>query len=291
MAKVHNLHSNQIKSPTDYVTHLLFFKDKQQQLSFNAFKYSQSNNSIIFFATQIFVTVLSFITNFAAWENFPSDLTLFNVILTVALSLIGWIIFIVRIVKRFKRFERFKTERVDMIIQYCESFWAFGHSLLLSLIIVVMAINGPCSKSDYTHTKGCNSSNEHHKVPDAVPIMGILFPALCAQIMNTRWEFTLFAFATNIVLSLFSFLHYDFPDSVPLFLSFAVMFSVLIYENQRQKIAVFLLTQNQKNLLEENERLAAETHANELRSMIGNVAHDLKTVSIGCLKRYFIFSY
>jgi signal transduction histidine kinase len=40
---------------------------------------------------------------------------------------------------------------------------------------------------------------------------------------------------------------------------------------------VFLLSQNQENLLRENERLAEETHANELRHMIGNVAHDLKT--------------
>jgi signal transduction histidine kinase len=48
-------------------------------------------------------------------------------------------------------------------------------------------------------------------------------------------------------------------------------------ENQRQHVHLFLLSQNQENLLLENERLAEETHANELRRMIGNVAHDLKT--------------
>ena len=86
-----------------------------------------------------------------------------------------------------------------------------------------------------------------------------------------------FSFFMNIALSLFSLLYYDLYDSVPLFVSFVPMFG-LLYENQRQTISVYLLTQNQKNLLEENERLAAETHANELRHMIGNVAHDLKTV-------------
>eukprot|EP01034_Spumella_vulgaris_P034241 gene34241-biopygen29168 len=52
---------------------------------------------------------------------------------------------------------------------------------------------------------------------------------------------------------------------------------LVLYESQRQNMSLFLLTQNQENLLLENERLADETHANELRHMIDNVAHDLKT--------------
>jgi hypothetical protein len=43
---------------------------------------------------------------------------------------------------------------------------------------------------------------------------------------------------------------------------------------------------------EENERLQEENRASELRAMIGNVAHDLKTVSIGtALQNIRRFSY
>eukprot|EP01034_Spumella_vulgaris_P047589 gene47589-biopygen40086 len=50
-----------------------------------------------------------------------------------------------------------------------------------------------------------------------------------------------------------------------------------MYEKQRQNISIFLLTQNQDNLIYENERLEKEARANELKHLIGNVAHDLKT--------------
>jgi hypothetical protein len=58
-----------------------------------------------------------------------------------------------------------------------------------------------------------------------------------------------------------------------------IMLSLAIsYEYRRQSLSKFLLAQNLKLLIQENERLADEFHANEMRHMIANVAHDLKTV-------------
>jgi hypothetical protein len=42
--------------------------------------------------------------------------------------------------------------------------------------------------------------------------------------------------------------------------------------------SIFLLTERMKYLLSENAKMSDEIHANEMRHMIGNVAHDLKTV-------------
>ena len=53
---------------------------------------------------------------------------------------------------------------------------------------------------------------------------------------------------------------------------------IVMYTFQRQTLSLFLVNQSQKRLLDDNERLAEENHAKELRHMIGNVAHDLKTV-------------
>jgi hypothetical protein len=55
-----------------------------------------------------------------------------------------------------------------------------------------------------------------------------------------------------------------------------------MYENCRQSLGVFLLAQSKQKLLDENDRLAKETQATELRHMIGYVAHDLKTVRVFC---------
>jgi hypothetical protein len=50
--------------------------------------------------------------------------------------------------------------------------------------------------------------------------------------------------------------------------------ALIIYELQCQNKAINLLTEE----LSENARRSQEIHANEMRRMIGNVAHDLKTV-------------
>jgi hypothetical protein len=54
---------------------------------------------------------------------------------------------------------------------------------------------------------------------------------------------------------------------------------LMLIEMRRQNITYFFVSQRLEVLLSENERLADESLANELRHMIGNVAHDLKTVS------------
>ncbi len=94
----------------------------------------------------------------------------------------------------------------------------------------------------------------------------------------------------SVGLGFFTLFYYDLLDTLTALIAFIPLATLLLYENYRQKVALFLLTQSQKNLLEENERLAAETHANELRSMIGNVAHDLKTVSLDYAWYYLLFT-
>lgn len=58
----------------------------------------------------------------------------------------------------------------------------------------------------------------------------------------------------------------------------ACMFAVA--DAQLRNVLLFVTNQELKETIVENERMADELHANELRHMIGNVAHDLKTVSV-----------
>jgi hypothetical protein len=59
-------------------------------------------------------------------------------------------------------------------------------------------------------------------------------------------------------------------------ITLAVAFA--ISDIQIRNILIFLTAKKLKFVIDEKERLAAETRANELRHMIANVAHDLKTV-------------
>lgn len=54
---------------------------------------------------------------------------------------------------------------------------------------------------------------------------------------------------------------------------------VMLVEIRRYALISFVNHLLLKNALEENERMSEAMHANEMRHMIANVAHDLKTVS------------
>ena len=53
----------------------------------------------------------------------------------------------------------------------------------------------------------------------------------------------------------------------------------MIRDVQLRNITIFFTQRRLKEALLENEKMQEANHANEMRSMIGNVAHDLKTVS------------
>jgi signal transduction histidine kinase len=86
------------------------------------------------------------------------------------------------------------------------------------------------------------------------------------------------AYLCNLFSMLFLMSYFNLTDSLPSFIYFIPICMTVMYEHRIFTIELFLVTQRQEQLLVENERLAEETRANELRSMIGNVAHDLKTV-------------
>ena len=74
-----------------------------------------------------------------------------------------------------------------------------------------------------------------------------------------------------------------FLSAYPCLVFVIVYFSfslILTIDMQIHKVQFFLTTRKLGGILEENERTALESHAQEMRHMIANVAHDLKTVSI-----------
>jgi hypothetical protein len=65
--------------------------------------------------------------------------------------------------------------------------------------------------------------------------------------------------------------------TILIYLTFAI---VLIIDEQIHKVQMFLTTRKLGGILEEKERTSLQTSAQEMRHMIANVAHDLKTVSL-----------
>ncbi len=76
-------------------------------------------------------------------------------------------------------------------------------------------------------------------------------------------------------------------DSIAFIPTITIACILAFSDIQIRHIVIFLTTRKLKIMIIEKERVAAQTHANEMRHMIANVAHDLKTVSLNAF--VFIF--
>jgi signal transduction histidine kinase/CheY-like chemotaxis protein len=109
-----------------------------------------------------------------------------------------------------------------------------------------------------------------------VPIMAICTFLLMAILFEPRLYLVVFCILVNggLILASQANCVYEFlPNLIPI-----IILLVLFYDLHRQRMQLFLNRKSLKELLKENERNAEAMHALEMRSMIGNVAHDLKTV-------------
>lgn len=92
------------------------------------------------------------------------------------------------------------------------------------------------------------------------------------------WEYVCLAYVMVIGIILYCIIAYDNTNCIGSFAIQVPFFFLLMYENQRQRLVVFLSAVSQEVLITENKVLADRAHEVEMRNMIGNVAHDLRTV-------------
>ncbi len=279
MSKISPNLSREITISNHVTPWLLTFRHPHQRNKFEEFKVSQSN---VYAYLIILIVVSGFIVinKWYSWVYFPSPLSataLVTGLITPCLH--GLVLLILRIMTNRETISLISKSAMKNLIIHLESFWILGCGVAYSLSIIINVQNGQCANDNFALSQGCNS--EVDQMPLGMSMISLVLPVMLAMILKgARYEFVLFTFLLNVGVLVFCSYRYHLTASLPSILSFAPFCMVMMYENQRQNIAVFLLTQSQQDLLEENERLAEEAHANELRHMIGNVAHDLKTVCI-----------
>ena len=119
-----------------------------------------------------------------------------------------------------------------------------------------------------------------HSLPEGLVAASVLMPLLLYMVfkqLHFRHALILIvgAFSASMVLSGI----YSLNVTVPRGIMGVITSLFMLCEYHRQCWHSFLISNRLMKSLDENTRLAEEVKANELRHMIGNVAHDLKTVS------------
>lgn len=129
------------------------------------------------------------------------------------------------------------------------------------------------------HSMTCISSKNYSRISS---IQTILLMSICPQLLiailyEPRIYLVLACHLTSTILLVVATTS-SLYVTLPLILS-AIVTSVLLYELHFQRIQSFLNHRRLQQILRTNEKNADAIHAMEMRHMIGNVAHDLKTVS------------
>ena len=125
----------------------------------------------------------------------------------------------------------------------------------------------------------CHLPQSYKSISDFGSVLGMVFSfelwtVICVEPrVYVVWtcHFLITAFMINVVYNYFFAM-------IPL-TTYLLTAALLFGEVHFQRVRSFLDQKKIQELLEENERNADANHAMEMRHMIGNVAHDLKTVS------------
>lgn len=156
-----------------------------------------------------------------------------------------------------------------------------GETFLLGAWLLMRVAVGQCNDYYSFDNFRCNPSQDSGTLPIDSVVAIMLIP-LTTSIVFRGIPFTvqIFSWVMTLAFIVCSAAFVRLDQSFVSLCIFAPSSLFMLYEGERQNRMMFHMTDRMSFLLQENERLADETHANELRHMLGNVAHDLKTVNL-----------
>eukprot|EP01032_Pedospumella_encystans_P014000 gene14000-16096_t len=153
-----------------------------------------------------------------------------------------------------------------------------GETLLLGTWLLMRVAVGQCSDYYSFNNFRCNPSQDSGTLPiDSVVAIMLVPLATSIVFRGIPFPVQLFSWAMTVAFIVCSAAFVRLDQSAVSLCIFVPTALFMLYEGERQNRMMFHLTDRMAFVLQENERLADETHANELRHMLGNVAHDLKT--------------
>ena len=106
-----------------------------------------------------------------------------------------------------------------------------------------------------------------------VPILySVVFKSVRFELVCTSWVIVVAFIAISAAIA-------EATQIIGALVVYIPLSMIILYENQRQNLSLYFIVKKQNELLVENARMAEEAQT-ELRYMIANVAHDLKTVRL-----------
>eukprot|EP01038_Epipyxis_sp_PR26KG_P016683 gene16683-22817_t len=157
-----------------------------------------------------------------------------------------------------------------------EQIMILGITIDMGLILLAKSLTGQCSSNQFLQIWTCNNEAISHNLPQTSLIVLMLIPLLNSSFFRLRWISISLSWLCSISFILLSVVTSHSYISFSSIVVYVPLSLLIIMENRRHHLAQFYLSIKLKESLQINLELA-DQQARELRSVISNVAHDIKT--------------
>lgn len=216
---------------------------------------------------------------------YRSSSALFLSILVVILSIIvdgsGWAIFLYLARKRSCSSDTLDCLKSNWLLAF-----EFSFTSILTLNHVVRSVS-PCGNDNMLVYHNCNSINKPDYSMDSAMIL-MLCPFIFVTVLQEiRPSVVILTWAIVVASLFFTTVWFRSNSSMVLVVYYSAVSFLILCENLRQKYNKFLHAQTLEEAVDESKKAAEEEMTAEMKHMIANIAHDLKTVGPQSLKNIF----
>jgi hypothetical protein len=170
------------------------------------------------------------------------------------------------------------TQMSSLLDDFLHSLYVVTGIITTGLSLFARVQAGECEGGDFKWS--CNSEHMVNALPQEHLFVLMVTPVLCAVVFRSvRWECICLLWTLAIAFTVLCIVYFEAYHSIPCLLLYVVFSLAILCENQKHSLHVFYVAQTLKAMIVATEHQSNSDHESEMRSMMGNVAHDLKTVS------------
>ncbi len=232
-----------------------------------------------------FLFPLPILLNLVFGNNQAVILSVIELFLIIIAVFAGWLLYGSMDVNSFtqKHFKfllkKLKVESWDKLSNKLQSVLYLSLVLSMGLVMIRRTWIGECDSDEYLHSWSCNPNAARNDIPlDSAATLMIIPLVFSCVMRETRVTVTLTAWSIIMFCLIFCSGYLRSTRSFVTLIFYGIVSLVIMLDSFKQYLLFYLMCRQLKKTVDTNHKLAEQNKATEMRHMIANVAHDLKTV-------------
>lgn len=167
-----------------------------------------------------------------------------------------------------------------MAVDAFENFYAVSACLSIGMSLLARVIRGRCEDG---RMWSCNAEDRALSLPQEHIFILMLCPLLFSVVFRVvKWESICISWVLVVAFSVMCIVVSEAFQSIPLLFLYIITSSFMLCENQKQRLHEYFANERLKVCVSNAENQVNTEREQELKRMVGNLAHDLKTVLVQC---------